>query len=108
MVRLIFGLFLVLFVGSAHALPTQFVQEGYLTNQNGAPIHGQATLRLRLYAQSAGGAPLFEEIHQEVVLINGYYAVSVGSINPIPDAIFQRTEVFLGLRVNDGEELRPR
>lgn len=108
MVRLIFGLVFGFFVGSAHALPTQFVQEGYLTNQNGAPIHGQATLRLRLYAQPAGGAPLFEEIHQDAVLINGYYAVSVGSINPIPDAIFQRTEVFLGLRVNDGDELRPR
>ena len=107
MIRILLCILLLLTGSLAWALPNQFVQEGYLTTQNGAPLNGAATLRVRMYAFAIGGQVLFEEVHEDVPLINGYYAIMVGSIEPLPDGIFQNAEVFFGLKVNDGDELRP-
>ena len=108
MLRFFVFALLVMVATPAFALPDQFIQEGYLTRQNGAPLNGEVTLRVRLYDRALGGGPLFEEVHQNVTLINGYYAIMVGSVNPIPADIFQRAELYYGLRVDDGDELSPR
>ena len=60
-----------------------------------------------MYAFAIGGQVLFEEVHEDAPLINGYYAIMVGSIEPLAEGIFQNAEVFFGLKVNDGDELRP-
>ena len=92
----------------AFGLPNQFVQEGYLTRQNGAPIAGEVTLQIRLYERARGGNAHFEEIQENVPLVNGYYAILVGSQNPLPEGIFRGDTVHLALRIDGGEELAPR
>ncbi|MGB0647714.1 MAG: hypothetical protein ACPGQS_11090, partial [Bradymonadia bacterium] len=94
--------------GVAFGLPNQFVQEGYLTRQNGAPVVGEVTLQVRLYERELGGNALFEEVHENVPLVNGYYAILVGSLNPLPEGIFRGPTMHLALRINGGDELVPR
>ena len=103
------ALVLILIISNlAYALPNQFVQEGYLTRQNGAPIVGEVTLQVRLYERALGGNALFEEVHENVPLVNGYYAILIGSINPLPDGIFRNETMHLALRIDGGDELVPR
>lgn len=99
---------LALLTGSAFGLPQQYMQEGLLVGAGGQPLVGRHRLTIRLYANEAGGAPLFEEIHNDVELFEGYYAVAVGSVRALDGALFGRDTLYLGLAVDAGAELAPR
>ena len=90
------------------ALPNELVQEGLLLDALRQPYDGEYTLRVKLYDVPVDGQPIFEEIHDAVPVVNGYYAVVVGSEVPLPADIFQKENVYLGLSVGDGAELSPR
>ena len=51
---------------------------------------------------------MFEETHAGVAVINGYYAVEVGSETAIPIDLFEREAVYLGISIDGGRELVPR
>ncbi len=91
----------------AHALPNHVIQEGLIAGA-GVPINGQIKIRVRLFESERGGAPLFDEIHENVPVVASYYAIAIGSVEPLPAGIFERDEVYLGISVNDAPELDPR
>lgn len=93
---------------TAHALPDQIVQEGLLLDDDGRPLEGVVRVRVGLYAEPDGGPRLFDEVHPAVELFEGYYAVFIGSIEPLDPALFARPQLYLGLSLNNGAELRPR
>ena len=62
---------------AALALPDTFVQEGFVTDEEGRPYIGQYDITILLYTQARGGQPVFEELHRETTLFEGYYAVAV-------------------------------
>jgi hypothetical protein len=99
-------LVLVLSVGVAQALPNELIQEGVLLD-NGAPLEGQHDLRVRLYAQAVAGAAVFDELHRGVELFDGYYALQVGSVQPLDAALFVQ-DLYLGISVDGAAELQPR
>ena len=90
--------------------------QGMLTNQNGEPILSAGTLTLvfRIYDSPIGGQPLWEEIQNNIVVVNGRFNALLGSHASLSDlSVFHRT-VFLGITVDDGNpatvdvEMRPR
>ena len=93
---------------SAWALPNQFVQEGLLLDSQGQVLNGNHRIVIKLYGTVDGDDQLFLEIHPQVPVINGYYAVYVGSEQPLPEGLFERAEVFLGITIDNGRELAPR
>lgn len=97
----------LLVTGAAHALPDQFMQEGLLTTDDGAPLDGVHRFRVRLLDAPRAGALLFEEIHPDVELHDGYYSIAIGSVEALPADIFAG-EVYLSLSIDDGAELLPR
>ncbi|MCB9547808.1 MAG: hypothetical protein H6706_18455 [Myxococcales bacterium] len=92
----------------AWGLPDEFTQEGLLVDANGAPLVGAHDLTVRFYAGADGGDPLFEEVHRQVDLFDGYYAISVGSVEALSGDLFTRPSLYLGFSVDGGRELSPR
>ncbi len=92
---------------TASALPDHFMQEGLVTTNDGAPLEGIHRFRVRLLDAPRAGALLFEEIHPAVEIFNGYYAIAIGSVEPLPDDLWTG-EVYLSVSIDDGAELLPR
>ena len=87
------------------ALPTQIVQEGLLMGDDNRPLHGQHRMRVRLYN---GNRLVFEELHPNVEVIEGFYAVVIGSIEELDVSLFWNDTLDLGLSIDDGDEMEPR
>lgn len=102
------SLLFVSHAASAQDVPRKMTYQGKLSRTDGTPETGAQTLRFALYAQPAGGAPLWEETHTAVPLTNGYYAVVLGAATPLPADVVTGQELFLGLSIAGGAELAPR
>ena len=89
------------------ALPNEFVQEG-LVFEDGAALDGAHDILIRLYANEQGGQPLFEEAHDATTFFDGYYAVSIGSIEELTASMILRPTMYLGISIDGGRELEPR
>jgi hypothetical protein len=62
-----------------YAVPMQINYQGYLTNENNVPVHETLKkITLKLYHQPENGNVLWTEIHQNVPVDNGIYAVILG------------------------------
>lgn len=88
-------------------LPNEFVQEG-IVYDGGQVVGGAHDITIRLYANEVGGNPLFEEVHPAVDFFDGYYSVSIGSIEDLSESLFLRPSLYLGISIDDGRELEPR
>jgi hypothetical protein len=91
---------------TASALPNQFMQEGLLLDGEGLPMEGRISIRLRLY--DAQNAVVWEEVHQNVQLFEGYYAVAAGSVEAIEPMLFALPSLQLGISINGQADLDPR
>ncbi|MCA9526388.1 MAG: hypothetical protein KC549_08850, partial [Myxococcales bacterium] len=98
----------ILTPGLATALPDTYTQEGLLVDANGVALAGAHDLTVRLYAAAQGGAPLFSEVHRDVDLFEGYYAIAVGSVQPLSADLFERPSLYMGFSIDGGNELTPR
>ncbi|MBM4318427.1 MAG: hypothetical protein FJ125_00340 [Deltaproteobacteria bacterium] len=83
--------------------------EGLLLDEQGLPMTGSLRLTFRLWTLQAGGQKVWEEVH-DVELLDGYYQVLLGSINPLDLLAFQQNaSLWLGIVVGvGGSELSPR
>lgn len=99
----------VALAGAAPAsVPGTLTHQGRLFQSDGVkPVSGALPVSFRLYAQPAGGAPLWLETH-EVTFEDGYYAVHLGDTTPIAGAITGAQPRYLGITVGNDEELSPR
>ncbi len=63
--------------------------QGRLTHSSGdtAVDDGRYTLRFELYDEESGGAPLWSETHEDVLVIGGGFNVALGSLVALPDAL---------------------
>jgi hypothetical protein len=89
-------------------VPQQMVFQGRLVRADGSPENSPRDLRFALYASPTGGAPLWEESHPAVPVTNGYYAVVLGSAQPLPSASFNGQPLHLGVSLVGQSELTPR
>lgn len=81
--------------------------QAQLKDSKGSPITQKSTLQFALYNSPTGGTPLYVEARQNVQP-NSDGLVSV-PLNSIPGDTFTNNQtLFLGVAVNDGQELTPR
>ena len=94
----------------AQALPDVFVQQGYVVDNSGQALNGRYDITIRLYNGAQRGEVLFEERHNAVNIEDGLYAVAVGSQNAaeFEKSLFWGDTLFLGITLNDGNEMTPR
>ena len=106
----------LLVTSQAWAAPGVVHYHGYLTDTVGDPIDcpsadvcpsGPVNLTFRLYAEPAGGEPVWEETLEEAPVNEGRLNLLLGESNPI-SAPALAEEAWLGLSVGDAEELTPR
>ena len=95
-----------LFAVQAGAVPVEVNHEGLLLGDDGLPMEGEISLRVGLYEAAEGGNPLWFEDYQ-LLLVEGYYRVSLGSSDPSLADYFDGQDRYFGFTVNN-EELTPR
>lgn len=92
------------------AVPPVFSYQGLLTDPQGLPMQGPVTLQLSLYDAPTDGQQLFTETHLDVPLAQGVFSIHVGgaTVGGIPFSALTGSEVYLGIAVNNDDELQPR
>ena len=91
---------------AANALPDIFMQEGFIQDNGGRPFHGDYDITIRIYDVARGGEPVFEETHRAVEIIEGYYAIAVGSVRDFDGNRF--FNLWLTIRIGNSGFVEPR
>ncbi len=93
--------------GSALAVPYQFSHQGRMFDQNGDALTGYHSVNFTLHDTPAGGSPFWTETHT-AEFTNGYFAVTLGSTNPLDPDQFDTDTVYLGMAIDGGAPLPTR
>src|SRR5688500_798693 len=80
--------------------------EGRLLRADGTPERSVLPMVFKLYETAAGGAAAWTETLAVTPSENGYYAVLLGSLAPLPT--FDGRAWWLGVAVQGEPEMRPR
>jgi len=94
---------------SAVNVPQLISYQGRLTDRtSGEPVpDGTYDMRFCLYAESTGGSAIWCE-DQTVSVTDGVFSVLLGSVESIPETVFDGTERYLGVKVGSDSEMTPR
>jgi hypothetical protein len=85
--------------------------QGTLVDSSGNPVTGDQDITFRIYNHATDPTPLWEEAHtgtNAVPVQNGLFNVMLGSLNPIPDSVWDEAELFLGIQIGTEDEMTPR
>lgn len=85
--------------------------QGTLMDTSSSPLAGIFEMTFRIYSVPSGGTPLWEEIRSganAVPVENGLFNVMLGSLIPIPDNVWESSDLFLGVKIGTDSELTPR
>ncbi len=91
---------------SAEAVPNGLTEQGRLWDANGAPVVGDVQLTFALYSDSLGTAILWRETHT-LALVDGFFTAELGVTTPLPSTAFDGSVRYLGVTVENDEEMRP-
>ncbi|QTA90628.1 DUF820 [Desulfonema magnum] len=94
------------------SVPPLVNYQGMLTDADGKPLTGTKKIEFNLYDAATGGTKFWgPQIFSSVPLVNGMFNVILGEKDEekrlITDA-FESSGRYLGIKVNDGDELFPR
>jgi len=84
--------------------------QGTLVDDADNPVNGDHDVIFRIYNDATAPAPLWEEGHMgenAIPVENGLFNVMLGSLNPIPDSVWNESELYLGIEIGS-EEMSPR
>jgi hypothetical protein len=85
--------------------------QGTLVDNSGNPVTGDQDMTFRIYNHATDPTPLWEEAHtgaNAVPVQNGLFNVMLGSLNPIPDSVWDEAELYLGIQIGTEGEMTPR
>ncbi|HVP36144.1 MAG TPA: hypothetical protein VMT04_04035, partial [Terriglobales bacterium] len=99
---------LVLFTFAYAEVPKIINYQGKLTTPQGALFNDTLAMTFSIYADSTGGTALWTETQTTVKVEFGVFSVMLGSVNPIPEAVFDGNTRYLGLKVGSDNEMTPR
>ena len=89
------------------AVPLLLSYQGSLALDGVAASDTTLRISFAVYASEVGGEPMWSET-QAVRLLDGSFAVLLGSVNPFAGSLFTGDLRYLAVNVEDGEELTPR
>jgi hypothetical protein len=98
---------------SAPSIPQLINYQGRLTDAAGNPINttGEERIAMRfcLYDTDVGGSPVDGWCETHAVSVTyGVFSVLLGSDTLIPETVFDRTDLYLGVKVGNDDEMTPR
>ena len=93
---------------AAEQTPGTIVYQGRLTQDDGTPIVDEVTVTFALYDSLTGGESIWTEELQISPDENGVFTAELGKITPLTPAHFSGANLYLGLTVEDDEEMTPR
>ena len=117
---IIVGLVIAIFAGSENdvrspklesspaSVPEMINYQGVLTDGEGNPLNTTVEMTFAIYDAASGGTALWSETHPSVQVNGGLFNVLLGSVNPISSDIFDGSDRWLGLAVDDDPEMVPR
>lgn len=101
----------LLFVTSAAAegVPKQLWYQGRLLDSSGQPVQGTRMIGFEIFDAAANGASLWSDTLANVGVVDGLYAVALGSTaeHPFPPSLFDGSARYLEISV-EGTKLSPR
>ncbi|MCC6362152.1 MAG: hypothetical protein IT165_01430 [Bryobacterales bacterium] len=97
-------------------VPSVIPYQGKMTDQQGVSTDSAKPMVLvfRIYPTPIAGVPVWQEVHENVSLQDGYFSVLLGSRTSFPSVEMFQNVVYLGITIDDGKpetadiELRPR
>ena len=108
-VSLFVGLNLFVFESSVYAdVPHVINYQGKITKSIGALVDTTIQMVFSIYDVSTNGIPLWTETQPAVEVEKGVFSVLLGSMNPLPESIFDGTVLYLGLKIGADPEITPR
>ncbi len=107
---LLLAIIAVLPLGSLFAqAPRTMTYQGILTDPSGGlPPDGAHTLTLNLYESASGGTAIYTEMHSAVPVVKGLFNIIIGSQTSLPTTLRFDRAYFLGVSIDNGQELSPR
>jgi hypothetical protein len=98
----------VLTILASAQVPQMINYQGKLTTSAGAPVNDTLQIVFTIYADEAGTTPLWTETQPTVEILKGVFNVLLGSVDSIPDSVFDGTVRYLGVKVAGDSEITPR
>ena len=89
------------------AVPPFINYHGFLTDNGGQPLSGAHDLDFAFFADSIGGAAVWQESHTDLQIAGGSFAVMLGIISPLDAQDFAGSTLWVETTV-DGIPLAPR
>jgi hypothetical protein len=105
---MVMGLMLVMFYYSSAQVPQMINYQGKLTSPSGAPVNDTVPMVFSIYSDEGGTNLLWTETQTTVIVDKGVFNVLLGSVNPIPDSVFNGSVRYLGVKVESDPEITPR
>src|SRR5580700_9108563 len=90
------------------SLPQGLTEQGRLFDDTGNPLNATVSLTFSLYTTASGGTAVWTETQGPVTLDAGYFSVELGSVTPIPQAVWTSATLYVGVAVNSDPEMSPR
>lgn len=89
--------------------PAAFNFQGIARDAEGNLLSsGDYAMTFRIYAGMTEATPLWQETLDGVAVRDGRFSATLGSTTPIPSAIFNGADRFVGVTIAGGAELQPR
>jgi hypothetical protein len=104
---IVLGLLLVLFSYSSAQVPQMLNYQGKLTTPAGAPVNDTLQIVFSIYADEGGATLLWTETQTAVIVEKGVFNVLLGSVNLIPDSVFDGNVRYLGVAIGGDPEMTP-
>lgn len=89
-------------------VPKMINYQGKITRPTGALMDTTTSMVFSIYADSTGGTSLWTETQTSVKVEYGVFSVLLGSVNPIPESVFEGHTRYMGLKVGADLEMTPR
>jgi hypothetical protein len=74
----------------------------------GGPLDGPYNITFTLYPDSLSSTTLWNELHVAVPVDDGLFNVILGRYTAIPDSLFERDELWIGITIGNDPEIDPR
>lgn len=81
--------------------PTTIEYHAFVTNSAGVALEGSYKVKLALYALASGGSPVWQETQPSVTITAGAFSTLMGSVTPIPPALFDGTPLWIETAISD-------
>jgi hypothetical protein len=93
--------------GGALAAPTAVTHQGRLFASDGTAIDATLDVTFTLYDAPQDGNPVWTETHA-ITFDQGYFSAVLGEADPLDDAVFDGSVLYLGVTVGADPEMSPR